>query len=324
TPLRRRFAQQYGIILPLVRLRDNVTLEANTYEIRIHDHVVSTGRLEPNMYLAMDPGTVQQEISGEPAREPVFDLPALWIRPEQKEEAEINGYTVVDPESVLVTHLSETLREHAHELLSRDDVQTIVDRLREKQPALVNSVIGDLVPVGLLHRVLQNLLKDGIAIRDLAQILEVLGDSAHRTKDPALLTELTRKALVRTITEKHANASGKITAITLDPALEYELCSGVNKDGGGDTLGLAPDRALDLIRTVSEVWKEVMAKGEDGAILLCDFRTRSQLAAMISRQIPQLPVVAYDEIAIGTKIESVGVVSLAGRVPEIPLEPARV
>jgi len=312
TPLRRKFAQQYGIVLPLVRLRDNVSLEANSYEIRLYNHVVSRGRLEPEKLLAMDPGTVSKPVAGEPAREPVFDLPALWIAPEQREEAELNGYTVVDPESVLVTHLSETLRKHAHELLSRDDVQRLIDRLREAQPALVNSVVGEQVPVGLLHRVLQSLLSDGIPIRDLAQILEALGDGARQTKDPALLTELARKSLVRTITEKHTDASGKLTAITLDAQLEYELCSNAKAEGQTEGLGLAPDRALELLRAISTAWAAALEQGHEKVILLCDFRIRGHLAGMTSRQMPQLAVVAYDEIAIGTKIESVGVVSLAG------------
>ncbi|KPK86779.1 MAG: hypothetical protein AMJ81_00430 [Phycisphaerae bacterium SM23_33] len=316
TPLRRKFAQQYGIVLPLVRLRDNVSLDPNAYEIRLYNHLVGQGRLEPDKFLAMDPGTVQKPISGDPTREPVFDLPALWIRPEQKEEAEVSGYTVVDPESVLVTHLSETLRRHAYELLSRDDVQKMVNCLREKQPALVDSVIGDLVPIGLLHRVLQNLLRDGIPIRDLAQILEVLGDSAHRTKDPAVLTELARKALVRTITEKYADVSGRIIAITLEPALEYELSNSTGKEAEGEMLSLAPDRALALVRAVSEAWQAAMEKGHEKVVLLCDYRVRLQLANMVCRQVPQLPVLAYDEIAIGTKIDSVGVVSLTGQLTE--------
>ncbi|MFW5840372.1 MAG: flagellar biosynthesis protein FlhA, partial [Planctomycetota bacterium] len=143
-PLRRKFAQQYGVILPLVRLRDNVTLEPTTYEICLHNHVVASGQLEPDRLMAMDPGTVQNPIKGSPASEPVFNLPALWITEEQKGEAEMRGYTVVDPETILVTHLSETLRRHADEVISRDDIQQLVDRLRERQPTLVNSVVGDI------------------------------------------------------------------------------------------------------------------------------------------------------------------------------------
>jgi len=318
-PLRRKFAQQYGVVLPLVRLRDTLMLEANAYEIRLNNHVINVGRIEPEMLMAMDPGTVQKPISGQATEEPVFHLPALWIVPGQKEEAEMAGYTVVDPESVMVTHLSETLRQHSHELLTRDDVHTLIDRLREKQPTLVNSVVGDTVPIGVIHRVLQQLLKDGIAVRDLPQILETLGDNAFRTKDPTILTELVRKSLVRTITEQHSDAEGKITAIVLDPALEYELRQGLASQEGAESLPLAPQRAMELSRQVTGAWRAAMEAGMDKTVLLCDFQIRPHLAAMLARQIAQLPVLAYDEITIGTKIESVGTVDLPGEEDQLAL-----
>ena len=311
-PLRRKFAQQYGLVLPLVRLRDNVMLESNAYEIRLNGHVVSTGQLEPEMLLAMDPGTVERTIEGVETQEPVFNLPALWILPDKKEEAELAGYTVVDAESVLVTHLSETLRRHAHELLSRDDVQSLTDRLREKQPALVNGVVGETVPMGLLHRILQNLLKDGIPIRDLPQIVEALSDHAGRTRDPVLLTEVVRKAMVRTITEQHADSAGKVLAIALDPSTEYELRNSTQKEGDSEMLAMAPQRAGELCKQIAESWRVAMEYGFDKTVLLCDYRLRPHLAALLARQLPQLPVLAYDEVVPGTQIESVGTVSLAG------------
>jgi flagellar biosynthesis protein FlhA len=314
SPLRRKFAQQYGIVLPLVRLRDNVSMDPNTYEIRLHNHVVGTGQLEPEMLLAMDPGTVSSPIHGRQAVEPVFNLPALWIRPEQKEQAELASYTVVDPETVMVTHLSETLRRHAWELLSRDDVQKLVERLKEKQPALVNSVVDQSVPTALLHRVLQHLLRDGIAVRDLAQIIEALGDHAGRTKDPALLTELVRKVLVRTITEQHVDGTGGVSAITLEPSLEYELRNKASSEAEG--WSLPPERAMELVRRVGEAWKQAMDLGLDKAVLLCDGKLRPHLAGLLARQIPQLPVLAYDEIALGTRTDSVATVVLpAAREP---------
>ena len=311
-PLRRKFAERHGIILPMVRLRDNVTLDPNTYEIRLNGHMAGTGRLEPDMFMAMDPGTVQNPIKGKPASEPVFNLPALWIHPDQKEEAEMRGYTVVDPESVLITHLSETLRRHAHEVLSRDDVQRLVDRLRDSQPTLVGGVVGETVPLGLLHRVLQNLLRDGIPIRDLAQILESLSDHASRTKDPGMLTELTRKALVRTITEQHADFAGRIPAIVLEPGLEYELRGRITKEPDGESLAVPPERAAELIRRIGEAWKTAAEKGKDGMVCLCDPLLRPHLAAMLTRQIPQLPVLAYDEIAVEAQVEPLASVSLQG------------
>jgi len=309
-PLRRKFAQEYGIILPPVRLRDEVSLKPNVYEIRLYDHVISSGELEPDKFLAMDPGTVQEEIEGQTAREPVFNLPALWIDESQKEQAELKGYTVVDPETVLVTHLSESLKRHACELLSRDDVGELVERLREKQPTLVNEVVGDLVPIGLLQRVLQNLLRDGIAIRDLTQILETLADHAGKTKDARLLTELARKAIVRTITEQHSDAAGRIQAISLDPTLEYDLCSGLSTDDGREGLNMPPEKAMELGRRIIEAWKKATEAGHEKVVLLCDPRLRPHLSGMLSRQLPQLSVLAYDEIAAGTPVESVASISL--------------
>jgi len=317
-PLRRKFATEMGIVLPLIRLRDNVSLEANTYEIRIHNHVVGTGRLEPDMFMAMDPGTVQTPVKGKPAKEPVFNLPALWITSDQKQQAEIAGYTVVDPESVLITHLSETLKKHAYELLSRDDVQTLVDRLREKQPALVNGVMGEAVSIGLLQRVLQNLLKDGIPVRDLTQILETLGDNAPRTKDAGVLTEMCRKAMVWAITEQHRGKDGKISAIILGPPLEYELRTALTSEGGKEAISIAPDRAMELSRKIAEAWQSASEEGHENVVMLCDFRIRPHLAGMLSRQLPQLPVLAYDEIAVGTEIDSVGTVSLEGTAAGLP------
>ncbi|MBL7139323.1 MAG: flagellar biosynthesis protein FlhA [Planctomycetes bacterium] len=314
-PLRRRFAQDYGIVLPLVRLRDQMALDPNVYEIRIHGHVVATGRLEAERFLAMDPGTVTQPIKGQATKEPVFNLPALWITPDQKEEATLAGYTVVDPESVLVTHLSETLRRHAHEILSRDDVQTLVDRLREREPTLVGGVVGENVPLGLLHRVLQNLLKDRIPIRNLPQIIETLGDHAAGTRDPSLLTELVRKVLARTVSEQHADDLGHVQAVVLEPSLEYELRGLLAQEGASETLALAPDRALDLARRIGQAWHKAMNEGHEKAVLLCDYRLRPHMAAMLSRQLPDLPILAYDEVAVGTPVDSVATVPAAPAAP---------
>ncbi|MBS3822188.1 MAG: FHIPEP family type III secretion protein, partial [Phycisphaerae bacterium] len=310
SPLRRKFAQQYGVVLPLVRLRDNVQLDNNAYEIRVNGHVVAGGEIEPDHLLAMDPGIVTNPLEGMPAVEPVFNLPALWIDAEQKEQAELNGYTVVDPETVMVTHLSETLRQHAEELLSRDDVQALVDRLKERQPVLVNGVIGESIPMGLLHRVLQNLLRDSIPIIDLAKIIEALGDHANRTQDPDLLTELVRKALARTITEQHAEADGTIYAVALDPGIEHDLCNRFASKSDREEAALSPDRAMQLTSRVAEGWKQAIEQGHENVVLLCDYRVRAHLAGLLERQIPQLPVLAYDEVANGTDVQAVARVTL--------------
>jgi len=320
--LRRKFAQQLGIIMPLVRLRDNINLEPTAYEIRIAELPVAKGRLEPDMFLAMDPGTVQTKVEGIETAEPVYGLPALWITPANKEKAELNGYTVIDPESVFITHLSETLRKYAHELLTREDVQLLVDRLRKTQPSLVGEVVGPdrEVSIGLLQRVLKNLLRDGIPIRELTAILEALGEYASKTKNTAALTELVRKHLSRTITEQYKDEAGKIWAITLDTALEHQMASTLRQEADEINLALPADMAMDLSRKAAQVWKEAMDKGKDKVVLLCDSRLRSPLAVMLSRTVSLLPVVAYDEIVLGTEVEPIETISIQQTEPTAPKE----
>ncbi len=310
--LRRKFAQQMGFIIPLVRLRDNISLEPTAYEIRIAELPVAKGRLEPEMFLAMNPGTVQTRVEGIATTEPVYGLPALWITPANKEKAELNGYTVIDPESVFITHLSETLRRHADDLLTREDVQLLIDRLRKTQPSLVGEVVGPDkdVSIGLLQRVLKNLIRDGIPIRELTAILESLAETASKTKNAAVLTEMVRKRLARTITEQYKSDDGRITAITLEPALEHQMAASLQQETDTISLALPADLAMDVSRQIAQAWKEVMDKGSDKVVLLCDSRLRSPLAAMLSRTVSLLPVIAYDEIVLGTDVEPVRTVSI--------------
>ena len=307
--LRRRFAQQFGIIIPLIRLRDNINLEPTAYEIKLAEMPIAKGRLEPDMFLAMDSGTVQTKIKGIETTEPVYGLPALWIKPEDKEKAELNGYTVIDPESVFITHLSETLKKHADELLSREDVQLLVDRLRKIQPSLVGEVIGELVPMGLLQRVLKNLLTDQIPIRELNTIIESLGELAAKTKNHIALTEMVRKSLSRTITELYKDDNGKISAITLEPALEHQMTSTLRQEAEAINLALPTELAMDISKKIAQAWKNAMDKDIEKIVLLCDSRLRSPLAAMLARTVPPLPVVAYDEIVLATEIEPIETIS---------------
>ncbi|HRS70575.1 MAG TPA: flagellar biosynthesis protein FlhA, partial [Anaerohalosphaeraceae bacterium] len=308
--LRRRFAQQMGIIMPLVRIKDSISLEPNAYEIRIFDHIVARGKLQPEMYLAMDSGTVQDKIDGLETTEPVYGLPALWIAESQRQTAELNGYTVIDPESVFITHLSETLKKHAAELLTRDDVQQLVDRLRKTQPSLVGDVVGDLVPIGILQRVLKNLLAGGIPIRELPIILEALAEAAVKTKNTDMLTEMVRKHLSRTICEQYKNDKGRIPALTLEPALEHQLTASLRQEGDTLVLGLRAETAMQLTHRIAQAWKAAADKGVERPVLLCDSRLRYSLSAMLSRAVPLLGVLAYDEIVLGTEIEPVQTVSL--------------
>lgn len=309
--LRRKFAQQYGIIIPLVRLRDNISLEPSAYEIRIAEMPIARGRLEPDKFLAMDPGTVQTKIEGIETTEPVYGLPALWITPANKEKAELYGYTVIDSESVFITHLSESLRSHSADLLTREDIQLLVDRLRKTQPSLVGEVVGQDkdVPIGLLQRVLKNLIKNGIPIRELTAILESLGEHASKTKNPVVLTEMVRKRLNRTITELYKDDAGRILTMAFEPALEHQMVAALQQEADGITLALPAETAMEISRRIAQTWKSVMDMGKEKVVLLCDSRIRAPLSLMLSRTVPMLPVIAYDEIVLGTEIEPLDTIS---------------
>jgi flagellar biosynthesis protein FlhA len=308
--LRRRFAQQFGVVVPLVRLRDNINLEPTSYEIRIFDHVVASGKLEPDMFLAMDAGNVQTRVQGIETTEPVYGLPALWVTSSNKEQAEINGYTVIDPESVFITHLAETLKRHAGEILTREDVQLLIDRLRKTQPTLVGDVIGELVPVGLLQRVLKNLLSNSIPVRQLSTIIETLAENVSKTKNAEVLTEMVRKALSRTITEIHKSEINKILAITLEPSLEHKLISSLQQQGDSLSLAVPAEVTMELSQALAQAWKKAMDQGKDKVVLTCDSRLRLPLASTISRTVPPLSVVAYDEILLGTEVEPIDTIAM--------------
>ena len=318
--LRRKFAQQLGIIMPLVRLRDDINIESNAYEIRLFDHVVARGQLQPSMFLAMDSGTVQDKVDGIETTEPVYGLPALWIAESDKEKAEISGYTVIDPESVFITHLSETLKKHADELLTREDVQLLVDRLRKTQPSLVGEVVGELVPIGTLQRVLKNLLTNEIPIRELPVILESLGEYASKTKNTDILTEVVRKHLARTITEQYKDQNGKISAITLEPALEHQMTSNLQQEAETLNLALPTEITMAISANIAQAWKKAMDKGLEKVVLLCDSRLRLPLATMLSRTVPPLPVIAYDEIVLGTETEPIETISIEQSTGVLPKE----
>jgi len=310
--LRRQFAQQMGIIIPLVRLRDDLNLEPNAYEIRLSEVPVAKGFLEPEMFLAMDAGAVREKVDGIKTTEPVYGLPALWIVGAKKETAELSGYTVIDPESVFITHLSETLKRHADELLTREDVQLLIDRLRKNQPSLVGEVVGTEgeVSAGLLQRVLRNLLRSSIPIRELTAILEALAENASKTKNAATLTEMVRKSLSRTITEQYRDAGGKMTVIAFDPAFEHQLTAALRQEGGELILSAPAEMAIELNRRVADAWKSAMDRGKDKTVLLSDARLRAPLAQMLSRSLPMLPVVAYDEIVLGTDVEPIETIAV--------------
>ncbi len=325
--LRRKFVQELGLVMPLVRLRDDINLEANAYQVRLNELRIASGSLEPSMFLAMDPGGVMSPVQGIETVEPVYGLPALWISPENKEEAELSGYTVIDPESVFMTHLSESLRQHADELLTREDVQQLVDRLRKEQPSLVGETLGadGVVTIGLLQRILKNLLKDGIPIRELTTIVEALAEHGSKTKHAVALTEMVRKSLTRTITDMCLSQDKKVKAITFDPVFENHMTTLLRQEGGELSLALPTDMALELSQKVAAAWKQAMDQGLDRVVLLCDSRLRYNISELLARTVKMLPVIAYDELVLGADVEPIETISLptdqpiSMQVPGVPV-----
>jgi flagellar biosynthesis protein FlhA len=306
--VRRQLAQQLGTVVPKVRIHDDVTLGSHEYAIRVRGSEVARGRIIAGHQLALDPGDAFGQLQGIQDTEPAFGLPATWVADDQRAEAEALGYTVVDAESVLVTHLTETVRTHIAELLSRQDTKMLLDGLRESNAAVVEEVVPDLLSVGEIQRVLQALLSEGISIRDLGTILEAIGDKARLTRDPSLLAEYARQALGRTIVSAHLESDKTLKAIALDPAIEQELSEAITTTTEGEYLAMSPPRAQALIEALTREADDAIAQGRR-PVLLCSSRVRRHIRRLCSQTLPQLSVCAYNEVTPGVNVETIGVVT---------------
>ena len=245
--VRRQIASELGIVIPRVRIHDELGMESHEYVIKIRGSEVTRGRIMPGHLLAMNPGDALGSLSGIPTREPAFGLEAVWVHESGRAEAESLGYTVVDPESVIVTHLTETIRSHAAELLTRQDVRALLDRLKETNAAVVDEVVPEVLSLGEIQRVLQSLLAEGVPIRDLGTIVEAIGDKARTTRDTSLLSEYARQALGRAITAPHLDEQLRLQAITLDPAIEQEVSTSITQTTDGEYLAMEPTRAQAIV-----------------------------------------------------------------------------
>jgi len=306
--VRKQMAQKLGIIVPPIRIHDNLQVKPNEYLIRLRGNELARGALLANNLLAIDSGMVQKPVKGQETREPAFGLPALWIAPAQKDEAEAAGYTVADPRSVLITHLTEIIRKQAPEILSRDDVKTLVDGLKEVYPTVIEELQPSVIGLGGVQKVLQNLLAEGIPITDLGGILEAIADHAATTKDPVQLTELVRKSIARTICAT-VESRGNIGAITLDPSLERLIAQCIHEGGSGAAVILEPSRAEQLIRKVAAAVRDTVAGGFE-AVLLTSSPIRRHVRRMVQHAVPELPVLAYDELVPAMRLEGRATVSL--------------
>jgi flagellar biosynthesis protein FlhA len=307
--VRRQMATELGLSLAPIRIRDNIQLGSHDYAVKIRGVEVARWALMPGQLLAMNPGTADLPLDGIPTTEPSFGLPAVWIGEAQREQAEIYGYTVVDPTSLIVTHLSEVIRRNAAELLGRQDVRQLLDALKERLPAPVEELVPDLMTVGEVQRVLQTLLSEAVPIRDLVTILETLGDKAKLTKDAPILAEYCRQALSRAICDRFVDETGTLRAITLDPEADREIAESVHRTEDGTQVAMDPGRASQLIDTLKEQVDQAQLVGAP-AIVLTSGATRRHLKALVSHAIPNLTVLSYHEILPSVRIEPVGLAAL--------------
>ena len=312
--IRRQIAAELGMVIPPVRIRDDVSLDSHEYVMRVRGVDVARGGVMAGHHLAMDPGDAMGQLAGVPTTEPAFGLPAVWILDASRAEAEALGWTVVDAESVLVTHLTETIRSHAADLLTRQETRQLLDQLKEHNAAVVDEVVPDVLSVGEIQRVLQGLLREGVSIRDLGAIVEGVGDKARLTRDPAMLAEYARQALGRTIVAPYLDSEATLRAITLDPALEQEVADGLVQTADGEFLALDPARAQALLDACAQQVDHALMLG-GRPVLLCSARVRRHLRRLCEQRLPQLAVCSYNEVVSGVSVEAVGVVG--GATPDM-------
>jgi flagellar biosynthesis protein FlhA len=305
--IRRQIAGELGMVVSPVRIHDDIALDSHEYVVKVRGAEVARGRLLPGHQLAMDPGDAVGQLAGVPTTEPAFGLPAVWIAEDGRAEAEALGYTVVDGESVIVTHLTETIRGHAAELLTRQETRQLLDRLKEHNAAVVEEVVPDVLTVGEIQRVLQALLRESVSIRDLGAIVEAAGDKARVTRDPVLLAEYARQALGRAICGPHLDAEQRLRAIALDPAIEQEVAESITATADGEFLAMDPTRAQALVGALSGQVEHAIARGRR-PVLICSARVRRHLRRLCEQSLPQLPVCSYNEIVPGIRVETIGVV----------------
>lgn len=289
--LRRDLARKDGLWVPPIRLRDNIQLEANAYRILIGGREVARGQLRPERLLAIDPGKTHITLDGEAMKDPAFGLPARWINENDRQRAELGGFTVVDAPSVLITHLGEIVRRHAHELFSREDLKMLIDKARETNPSVIDELLPNVLSMGTLHRILCLLLEEHVPISNLPRILEGLAHHAPATKDPMELTERVRVDLGRVICDRYRDAQGRLHAVILDPRLELEMRRALQEK----MLAIDPGRLEKMILFLLNEWRKATARGQDIA-LLTDASLRRPLRHALVRGMPDLAVIAFQEV----------------------------
>ena len=308
--VRRQFALEMGFIVPPLHIRDNLQLKSNEYGILIKGVEVSRGSIMAGRLLAMNPGTIEKEIDGIQTKEPTFGLPAVWISTSDKQKAQMAGYTVVDSSTVVTTHIKETIKRHASELLGRQETQSLIDKFKESNPKVIEELIPDVLSLGKVQKVLQNLLKEQISIRDLRTILEQLADYGPTTKDTDILTEYVRQALARPITKQFQSTDGSLSVVTLNREVEELIQSSIQKTELASFLALEPTVAEKLLIKLQEAVEAITPQMETSPVLLASPGIRHHLRKFVERFIPDLAVLSHSEIIPSVQIKTLKVVDL--------------
>ena len=306
--IRRQIAIELGTVVPIIRLRDNIQLNPNQYIIKIKGIQVSEGEILFDHYMAMNPGYVEEEITGIPTFEPSFHLPAIWITESQRERAESLGYTVVDPPSIIATHLTEVIRQHIAELLTRQDVQNLINNIKENNSTLIEELVPKLLGVGEIQKVLQNLLEEGISIRDLVTIFETLADHAPVTRDTDILTEYVRQSLKRAISGKYFPPNEVTNVVTLDPAVEQDIMGSVKNTEQGSYLTLDPEKTKKIVASLKNAIKKLEDMGKNPIVITSPI-VRLYFKKLVSDYIKDIIVISYNEVESNVELQSVGMVT---------------
>ena len=306
--IRRQIALELGAVVPIIRLRDNIQLNPNQYVIKIKGIQVSEGEILFDHYMAMNPGYVEEEITGIPTFEPSFHLPAIWITESQRERAESLGYTVLDPPSIIATHLTEVIRQHIAELLTRQDVQNLINNIKDNNSTLIDELVPKLMGIGEIQKVLQNLLEEGISIRDLVTILETLADHAAVTRDPDILTEYARQGLKRAISSKYFTVGEVTNVVTVDPAIEQEIMNSVKNTEQGSYLSLDPERSKKIVEALGNELKKLEDMGKNPIVITSPI-VRMYFRNLAKDYYKDIIVISYNEVESNVELQSVGMVT---------------
>lgn len=306
--IRRQCALEMGLVVPTIRIRDNIQIKPNAYIIKLKGIEIAKGDLLIDHFLAMNSGTVFEEIQGIETVEPAFGLPALWIPEEQREQAELNGYTVVDAVSVLATHLTEVIRSYADEILGRQETQNLIDNAKKTNASLVDEVVPDLMSVGEIQKVLANLLRERVSIRDMGTILEVLADYARATKDTEILTEYVRHAMSRHITQQYAQ-NNQIACITLDPVIENRIAGAVQRTDRGSYVSMDPDSMQKILNSLGNELQKLTDMGYQ-PIVLTSPTVRLYFRKLVERSVPGIIILSHAEIEQTVELQIIGVVKI--------------